>query len=152
LLWMFLSIPLLRPLYGTLAVLVIACILASVSTGVQLIKSNMVQLGRELEEASIIAGGSWLYTFRRIILPLLGPVLVSVAMLTFVAAARNVSNVAMLIASDNRPLAMLQVDYMIDGRFEAAAVAGVLIVILTFCVSLVARAIAHRLGFGGWSR
>ena len=152
LLWMFLSIPVLRPLYGTLAVLVIACILASVSTGVQLIKSNMVQLGREMEEASIIAGGSWLYTFRRIILPLLGPVLVSVAMLTFVAAARNVSNVAMLIASDNRPLAMLQVDYMIDGRFEAAAVAGVLIVILTFCVSLVARAIAHRLGFGGWSR
>lgn len=152
LLWMFLSIPFLRPLYGTLAVLVIACMMASVSTGVQLIKSNMVQLGQEMEEASTIVGGSWLYTFRRIVLPLLGPVLVSVAMLTFVSAARNVSNVAMLIASDNRPLAMLQVDYMVDGRFEAAAIAGVLIVILTFCVSLIARAVAHRLGFGGWAR
>jgi iron(III) transport system permease protein len=152
LLWMFLTIPVLRPAYGTLAVLVIACLLASVSTGVQLLKSNMVQLGRELEEASIIVGGSWLYTYRRIILPLLGPVLVSVAMLTFVSAARNVSNVAMLITSDNRPLAMLQVDYMIDGRFEAAAVAGVLIVLLTFCVAILARAIAHRLGFAGWSR
>jgi iron(III) transport system permease protein len=152
LLWMFLTVPVLRPLYGTIAVLVIACILASVSTGVQLIKSNMVQLGNELEEASLIAGGSWLYTFRRIILPLLGPVLVSVAMLTFVSAARNVSNVAMLITSDNRPLAMLQVDYMVDGRFEAAAVTGVLIVLLTFCVSLIARWIARRLGFGGWSQ
>jgi iron(III) transport system permease protein len=150
LLWMFLSVPILRPLYGTIAVLVIACILASISTGVQLIKSNMVQLGNELEEASLVAGGSWLYTFRRIILPLLGPVLVSVGMLTFVSAARNVSNVAMLITSDNRPLAMLQVDYIVDGRFESAAVAGVLIVVLTFCVSIIARAIAHRLGFGGW--
>jgi iron(III) transport system permease protein len=152
LLWMFLSVPVFRPLYGTIAVLVIACILASVSTGVQLIKSNMVQLGNELEEASLVAGGSWFYTFRRIILPLLGPVLLSVGMLTFVSAARNVSNVAMLITSDNRPLAMLQVDYMIDGRFESAAVAGVIIVVLTFCVSIVARLIAHRLGFGGWSR
>ena len=54
--------------------LVIACMLTSISTGVQLIKSNMVQLGRELEEASFVAGGSWLYTFRRVVLPLLGPV------------------------------------------------------------------------------
>lgn len=152
LLWLFLSVPLFRPIYGTIGVLVIACILASISTGVQLIKSNMVQLGFELEEASLIAGGSWLYTFRRIILPLLGPVLLSVGMLTFVSAARNVSNVAMLITSDNRPLAMLQVDYIVDGRFEAAAVAGTIIVLLTFCVSVIARLIARRLGFGGWSR
>jgi hypothetical protein len=47
---------------------------------------------------------------------------------------------------------MLQVDYMIDGRFEAAAVAGVLIVLLTLCVAILARAIARRLGFAGWSR
>ena len=58
LLWMFLNVPLFHPIYGTLGVLVIACMLASVSTGVQLIKGNLVQLGKELEEASFICGGS----------------------------------------------------------------------------------------------
>jgi iron(III) transport system permease protein len=152
LLWMFLNVPLFHPIYGTIGVLVIACILGSISTGTQLIKSNMVQLGRDLEEASFVTGASWLYTFRRVILPLLGPVLVSVALLTFVAAARNVSGIAMLITGDNRPLAMLQVDYMVDGRFEAAAVAGVLIVALTTGVALIARAIGKRFGFTGLSR
>ncbi|MFM2129581.1 MAG: hypothetical protein RL477_1127 [Pseudomonadota bacterium] len=149
LLWVFLNVDLFQPLYGTLAVLVVACILNSVSTGVQLVKSNMVQLGRDLEEASFIAGGSWAYTFRRIVLPLLGPVLIAVALLTFVAAARNVSTIAMLVTSENRPLAMLQVDHIVDGTFEAAAVVGVLIVLLTGCMALVARLVGRRFGFSG---
>jgi iron(III) transport system permease protein len=112
----------------------------------------MVQLGRDLEEASFVAGGSWLYTFRRVVLPLLGPVLVSVALLTFVSAVRNVSTVAMLVTGSNRPIAMLQADYMIDGRLEAAAVAGVLIVCLTLGITLIARAIGRRFGLSGLSR
>jgi iron(III) transport system permease protein len=149
LLWMFLNVPLFRPLYGTILVLILACILMSISTGVQLIKSNMVQLGQELEEASFICGGSWLQTFRKVVLPLLTPVLVSVALLTFAAAARNVSTIAMLITAENRPLAMLQVDYMVDGLFEAASVSGVLIVLLTLGVALIARLIGRRFGFSG---
>lgn len=152
LLWTFLNVPFLHPIYGTMLALVIACMLNSVSTGVQLIKGNMVQLGRELEEASFISGGSWLYTFRRVVIPLLAPVLVSVALLTFIAAARNVSTIAMLVTGDTRPLAMLQVDYMIDGSFEAAAVSGVMIVALTFGVAVFARVLAARLGFTGLAR
>lgn len=149
LLWVFLNVDLFQPLYGTLAVLVAACVLNTISTGVQLIKSNMVQLGRDLEEASFIAGGSWAYTFRRIVLPLLAPVLVAVALLTFVSAARNVSTIAMLVTADNRPLAMLQVDHIVDGSFEAAAVVGVLIVLLTGCMAVVARLVGRRFGFSG---
>lgn len=149
LLWVFLNVDLFQPLYGTLAVLVLACILNSISTGVQLVKSNMVQLGRDLEEASFIAGGSWAYTFRRIVLPLLGPVLIAVALLTFVSAARNVSTIAMLVTSENRPLAMLQVDHIVDGTFESAAVIGVLIVLMTMCMAVIARLIGRRFGFSG---
>ena len=149
LLWVFLNVDLFQPLYGTIVVLVVACILNSISTGVQLVKSNMVQLGRDLEEASFIAGGSWGYTFRRIVLPLLGPVLIAVALLTFVSAARNVSTIAMLVTAENRPLAMLQVDHIVDGTNEAAAVVGVMIVALTLGVALIARLVARRFGFSG---
>ncbi len=146
LLWMFLTVPALQPFYGTAIVLVVACVLSSISTGVQLVKSNMVQLGNELEEASYVTGASWIYTFRRIVLPLVGPVLIAVALLTFASAARNVAGIAMLVSSDNRPLAMLQADYMIDGSFEAGAVVGVLIVLLTLSMSIMARWIGGRLG------
>ncbi len=145
-LWLFLGTPVFRPLYGTLSVLVIALLINSMTTGVQLIKSNMVQLGNELEEASAVAGGSWLYTFRRIIIPILAPVLLSVGTLTFIAASRNVANIAMLVTNDNRPIAMLQLDYMVDGRSEVAAVLGVLVVLLTIGVALLARLVGRRFG------
>jgi iron(III) transport system permease protein len=147
LLWMFLSVPFFRPLYGTMAILIIAVLINSVTTGVQLIKSNMVQVGNELEEASFMLGGSWLYTFRRIMLPILGPALLSVALLTFNSAARNVANIAMIVTSDNRPLSILQIDYVADGQLEKAAIVGTMVVVLTFGAAVLARLVAHRFGF-----
>lgn len=145
-LWMFLGTALFRPLYGTIFVLVIALLIHGMTTGVQLIKSNMVQLGNELEEASAVAGGSWLYTLRRVVMPLLAPVLLSVGTLTFISASRNVANIAMLVSNDNRPLAMLQLDYMVDGRSEVAAIVGVFVVLLTIGVAIVARLVGKRVG------
>jgi iron(III) transport system permease protein len=145
-LWMFLIVPVLRPLYGTIAVLVIAVLINAVTTGVQLIKTNMVQIGYELEEASFITGGSWLYTFRRIVLPVLGPVLLSVSLLTFNAAARNIANIAMIVTGDNRPLSMLQIDYMSDGQYEPASIVGVIIVLLTLGVAIIARTVSRKMG------
>jgi iron(III) transport system permease protein len=147
LLWMFLTVPIFKPLYGTIVVLIIAVMINSVTTGVQLLKSNMVQIGYELEEASFISGASWFYTFRRIVLPVLGPALISVALLTFNSAARNISNIAMIVTGDNRPLSMLQIDYMSDGQYESAAIVGVIIVLLTLGVAMGARAIGRRFGF-----
>ena len=129
LLWMFLTVPLFRPLYGTIFVLVAAVLLTSVTTGVQLVKTNMVQLGAELEEASFVLGASWAYTFRRVVLPILGPVLISVALYIFSTGARNVANIVMIVTGGNRPLALLQVDYMMDGQYEPASIVGVIIVV-----------------------
>ncbi|NDA46097.1 MAG: ABC transporter permease subunit [Alphaproteobacteria bacterium] len=138
--------PLLRGLYGSIGVLILAVLIAALSTGVQLIRSNLVQISRELEEASYITGASWLTTFRLIMMPLLGPVLLTVALLTFNSAARNVAGIAMLATASNRPLAMLQVDYMVDGRYEPAAIVGVLIVAMTLGMAFLARIIANRIG------
>jgi iron(III) transport system permease protein len=146
LLWMFLTVPLFKPLYGTLFVLVVAVLINSVTTGVQLIKSNMIQVGYELEEASFVAGGGWLYTFRRIVLPILGPVLLSVALLTFNSAARNIANIVMIVTGDNRPLSLLQIDYMADGQYEPAAIVGVIIVLLTLGFAFLARLISRKVG------
>ena len=59
LLWLFLGVGFLRPLYGTTALLIIAGVIAGMPLGVQIIRSGLMQLGGELEEASRIAGASW---------------------------------------------------------------------------------------------
>ena len=147
LLWMFLTVPVLRPLYGTIVVLVVAVLINAVTTSTQIIKSNMLQIGAELEEAAYIAGAGRAATYRRIVLPLLTPVLVTAALYIFSAAARNVATIVMIATGGNRPLALLQIDYMIDGQYEAASIVGVFIVVLTWGVAMVARGVGRRFGF-----
>jgi ABC-type Fe3+ transport system permease subunit len=53
----------------------------------------------------------------------------------------------MLVTGETRPLSMLQVDNMVDGSFEAAAVVGTLIVVMTLAVAGIARTITSRMGF-----
>jgi iron(III) transport system permease protein len=146
LLWMFLATPGFRAIYGTLALLVIALLVAHMTLGVQIIKSSLLQFGVDLEEAARVTGGSWLQGMRRVILPLLTPVVLLVGAIAFVAAARDVSTVVLLATSATRPLSLLQLDYMVEGRYEAAAVVGVLVVILTTGVALTARIVGLRFG------
>ena len=145
-LWFFLGVPIFRPFYGTLIILIIASALNSMTLGVQIIKSNMVQLGFDLEEASWVAGGSRWYTLLRVVLPTLAPVLLLVGVMSFISAARNISHVALLVTSANRPLAMLQLDFMADARYEAAAVVGTVVVVLTVGLALAARFFGLRVG------
>src|SRR3546814_21060680 len=78
--------PIFRPLYGTMWVLIIAVLLATMTVGVQIIKGNLIQLSDELEESSKVSGASWLYTFRRITLPLIAPAVIAVGLQVFATA------------------------------------------------------------------
>jgi iron(III) transport system permease protein len=146
LLWMFLATPVFRPLYGTTFILIIALTLVGMTLGVQLVKTNLVQLGTELEEASWACGAPRVYTFVRVVLPLIAPCLAVVGVLAFAGAARAVSLVSLLSSQSNRPLALLQLDFMSDGTFERASVVGVIILLLTVGVALVARVFGLRVG------
>ncbi|HLA28415.1 MAG TPA: hypothetical protein VJZ49_11025, partial [Syntrophales bacterium] len=67
----------------------------------------------------------------------------------FISSARNISHVALLVTSANQPLSMLQLGFMADARYEAAAVVGTVVVILTVGVALIARFFGLRLGLRG---
>lgn len=149
LLWLFLDIPLFRGLYGSIWLLIIATVISSITLGTQLIKSNLLQLGMELEEASQTSGASWLATYRRIVAPLLFPVLLLVGVLGFIHAARDISNVALLSTSGSRTLALLQLDFMVSGRYESAAVVATIVMLLTTGVALLARFLGLRVGIRG---
>ena len=148
LLWLFLGTAALRPLYGTITLLVIAGVIAGMPLGVQIIKSGLLQLGAELEEASRIAGGSWWSTYRRIVLRLMAPTLMAVGMITFVTAARNIGNFALLSTSANRPLSILQLDYVAQRKFEEAVVVACIIMLISLGGALLARLLGLRSSVG----
>jgi iron(III) transport system permease protein len=128
--------------------LVMAGLISGLPLGAQVLKGNLMQFGAELEEASWLTGGNWLQTYRRIVLPLLAPTLLVVALIAFIGAARNISQVALLSNSANRPLSMLQLDYMAQGKFELASVVACVILFLTVGLALLARIFGYKGGLG----
>ena len=146
LLWLVLGTPILRPLYGTIFLMIVATIVATITTSVQIVKSNFAQLGYDLEEAARVEGGGWWDAFRHVLLPIITPTLALVAALSFISAARNVSTIALVATSGTRPLSLLQLDFMVQGSYESAAVVGVIVVVMTAGVALLARIFGLRVG------
>ena len=143
LLTMFLQ-PQFRPLYGTMFTLVLALVISGMPFAVQIMKSNLMQLGNELEEASRVSGGSWWYTYRRIVLPLISPTLVVIGVISFIAAARNISTVALLSNTAIRPLSIMQLDYIAEGKYEVAAVIATILLFLSLGLAIIARVFGYK--------
>jgi iron(III) transport system permease protein len=150
-LYLFLGTPFLRPIYGTTFILVLVAALGSITLTTQVLKTNLRQLGAELEEASAASGGNWWHTLRNVIVPLMAPSLAVVGVLAFSAAARATSHVALLSTHNNQPLSILQLNLLSDNNFEAASVIGVFILVMTVGVAVAARILGLRLGPGATS-
>ena len=146
LLWTFLQTKIFLPLYGTIYLLMIAMIIKSMPFGTQMIKSVLLQLGNDLEEASKVCGGTWIDTFRRVILPLTMPALITVGLVGFISAARDISTVVLLGSGKSRTLSLLMLDFAAGAEFEKATVVAVTIVGLVVGAALVARALGGQVG------
>lgn len=146
LLWTFLQTRIFLPIYGTIYLLMIAMVIKSMPFGTQMIKSVLIQLGSDLEEASKVCGGTWFHTFRRVILPLAMPALITVGLVGFISAARDISTVVLLGSGRSRTLSLLMLDFAAGAEFEKATVVAVIIVGLVVGAALAARALGGQVG------
>ncbi len=146
LLWLYLETPLRAVLYGSMTGLVLAMIIKELPVGTQLLKAGFVRLGNELEEAARICGASWPLTYRRVILPLVSPVLINVAVLSFQGAVRDIATVVFLYNNASRPLSILLLEYSFSGELERGAAVGILLVVMISVMALIARRLGYRVG------
>lgn len=146
LLWTFLQTKIFLPIYGTIYLLMVAMVIKSMPFGTQMIKSVLLQLGNDLEEASKVCGGTWLDTFRRVILPLTMPALITVGLVGFISAARDISTVVLLGSGRSRTLSLLMLDFAAGAEFEKATVVAVIVVGLVVVAALIARALGGQVG------
>src|SRR5690606_21606065 len=121
--------------YGTPLILAIAYISRYLPIGLRTISGGMMQIGRELEEASRISGAGWPATFRRVMLPLLRPSLLAAWVLLFMIFFRELPMSLLLASRGSQVISVVMFDYYQSGEMgplaavAAAILAGVLVVV-----------------------
>ena len=147
-LWLLLATPLRFLLYGSVWGIAFALILADSPVTTQAFKAGLLQLGADLEESARVSGASWVYTYRRILLPLLAPIAAAVGLMNFGSALTSISTPVLLYSHESRPLAILLLEYSFTGELERAAALGLLITVIIAMMMLVGRKLGLQLSGG----
>jgi iron(III) transport system permease protein len=141
-LWAWIGLP--GGLYGTIWILALAFIARFMPDTIKALSSSLMQIHRELEEASWICGKGLLGTIRAIVLPLARPGVVAAMALLFILAIRELGSSLFLYTSETMVMAVLLLDYYEGGNVGITAAFSLVQTILL----AVAIAIAHLLSRG----
>lgn len=133
-------------LYGTLWILLIAFITISLPAAYQQLQAAFRVVHPELEDASRILGATRLQTLRRITAPLLRTGVIATWCFIFVGVIRELSAAIMLFTSDTKVMSVLIFDLNESGDIAAISVLGLLMLIITFAVVVLANRMP---GLGG---
>ncbi len=141
-LWLYLVLPL--PVYGTLWILLIAYVTKYLPFGMRACSSSMLQIKKELEEASEASGASWSYTFKRVVLPLLAPGFVAGWIYVITHSFRELSTSIMLYRSGTEVISIVLFELWDGGQYPALSALGMVLIVILVAISLIARAIGGR--------
>lgn len=130
--------------YGTLVPLVAVLIIKELPLGVSMLRSAMSQVSAELEEPAVMAGATQWVVFRRILLPLITPMLATVFVFTFMMSLRDIAATVMLATPGTRTLSLLLFEYAVAGSYESAAVIGLLMAAMASLVALLALRVMRK--------
>ena len=138
-LWLILASPVLSFLYGSLVSLILIMIVAQMPIGVHMMKTSIRQISVELEHSSRVCGAGPLRTFYSIVLPLMRPMLVSIFVIVFISAIRDISTIIFLASAKSQTLSLLMMQFATSSNLEASAVVGVITTAIVVVVALITR-------------
>ena len=144
LIWVYLTLPI--PIYGTIWVLLLAYITKFMPYGIRASSASMIQINKELEEASLTSGGTWLQTFTKIILPLLMPGFVAGWIYISIISLRELSTSILLYSYNSTVLSIMAFDLWEGGQYTYVCALGVLMVLLLVVMAFIARKLGAKVG------
>jgi iron(III) transport system permease protein len=133
-------------LYGTMASLVIATFVRYMPYGMRYAYAGILQIHRELEEASSMSGARKPATFLRIVTPLVLPALITCWLFIFLSSTKSVSLLALLTGPDTRIVAVTIFDLWNNGSLPAVAALGCAWTAFMTVVSVIFYQVAKRYG------
>jgi iron(III) transport system permease protein len=144
LIWVYLTLPI--PIYGTIWVLLLAYITKFMPYGIRAASASMIQINKELEEASLTAGGTWFQTFWKVILPLLMPGFTAGWIYISIIALRELSTSILLYSYNSTVLSIMAFDLWEGGQYTYVCALGVLMVLLLVAMAFTARKLGAKVG------
>jgi iron(III) transport system permease protein len=144
LIWVYLTLPI--PIYGTIWVLLLAYITKYIPYGIRAASASMIQINKELEEASLTAGGTWFQTFRKVILPLLMPGFTAGWIYISIIALRELSTSILLYSYNSTVLSIMAFDLWEGGQYTYVCALGVMMVMLLVAMAFAARKLGAKIG------
>jgi iron(III) transport system permease protein len=149
-LWAWIGLP--GGLYGTIWILALAFIARFMPDTIKARSSSLMQIHRELEEASWICGKGIVGTIRTIVLPLARPGVVAAMALLFILAIRELGSSLFLYTSETMVMAVLLLDYYEGGNVGITAafslVQTILLAVAIAVAHLLSRGVSNGVGLG----
>jgi len=126
------------PIYATIWIILIAYVTRFLPYGLRAVTSTIIQIHKELEEASTACGAGFFATFRRILIPLMRPGIMAGWIILATIYVREFSASIFLYSPGSEPLGPLLYFLYLDGMRGRVGALGVVISII--CVILIAFA------------
>ncbi len=134
------------PVYGTLWILLIAFVTRYIPYGIRYTHSGLLQLHKELEEASYVAGASWFNSMRRIILPLMTPSFLGGWIFIFLLSAKELSMSVLLVSPQTPVVSVAIFELWENAQVGELAAFGVIWTAILVTVAIFYYAFARRYG------
>ena len=137
LLWAYVDFPI--PVYGTLWIILIAYITRFLPYGLRAVSSTIIQVHKELEEASVACGAGFLATFRRILIPMMRPGVMAGWIILATIFLREFSATLFLYSPGAEPLGPLLYFLYLDGMRGRVAAIGLVISAISIILIAIAQ-------------
>jgi iron(III) transport system permease protein len=138
LLWAYVDFPI--PVYATIWIILIAYVTRFLPYGLRAVTSTIIQVHKELEEASVVCGAGFLATFRRVLMPMMRPGVMAGWIILVTIFMREFSATLFLYSPGAEPLGPLLYFLYLDGMRGRVAAIGLVISV----ISIILIAIAQR--------
>ncbi|TDE10177.1 ABC transporter permease [Jiangella asiatica] len=133
-------------LYGSNVLLLIAYVAHFLPQGTRTATAAFHQISPEMDEASYVCGASWPTTFRRIAVPLIGPIVAGGWLFLFVLMSRELS-ASVLIASPSTPVVSVVIlDLWGNGSVPQLAAVSMVVLVLSAILTMVVQRVGNRGG------
>jgi iron(III) transport system permease protein len=136
LLWAYVDFPI--PIYATIWIIMLAYVTRFMPYGLRAVSSTIIQIHKELEEASVVCGAGFIATFRRVLIPLMRPGVIAGWIILVTIFMREFSASIFLYSPGSEPLGPLIYFFYLDGWYGPMAALGLIISLI--CVILIAIA------------
>ena len=139
-----LNVPL--ALYGTLLSIVLASMVQFMPFGMRYSYAGVLQIHRELEEASALSGAGGLTTFFRVVVPLVSPAVVTCWLFIFLMVSKAVSIPLLLAGPDSQVVAVTMFEMWQNGVAPELAALGIIWTAIMTTVSTAFFILSRRYG------